>query len=59
MFGPSFVNMRTGDLREVPARHWFWKFYGPWVAAGRPTQGVVMTTPNGPLERAVWAPDQD
>jgi len=54
-FGPTKVNMRTGDLSEIPAKHWFWRFYGPWREAGRPTDGTLMTTWNGPLLRAVWA----
>ncbi len=55
-FGPSFVNMRNGDLRPVPDKHWFWKFYQPWRDAGRPTEGAPMTTPHGELQCAVWAP---
>lgn len=54
-FGPTKVNMRTGDLTEIPAKHWFWSFYGPWREAGRPTEGEPQDTPNGPLMRAVWA----
>lgn len=53
-FGPSFVNMRTGDLRPVPDKHWFWAFYQPWRDAGRPTEGRPLSTPHGPLARAVW-----
>ena len=55
MFGPSLVNMRTGDLRLVPEKSWFWQFYKNWREAGRPTEGVPISTPNGPLLRAVWA----
>lgn len=53
-FGPSKVNMRTGDLSEIPIKHWFWRFYPAWRAAGRPTEGEPQSTPNGPLLRAVW-----
>ena len=55
MFGPSLVNMRTGNLRMVPEKSWFWQFYSPWREAGRPTEGAPISTPNGPLHRAVWA----
>jgi hypothetical protein len=53
-FGPSLVNMRTGDLKMLPDKSWFWRFYQPWREAGRPTTGQSMSTPNGPLETAVW-----
>lgn len=53
-FGPSKVNMKTGDVEPIPDRHWFWRFYQPWLAAGRPTDGEMMT-PCGPLKFAVWA----
>lgn len=59
MFGPAKVNMRTGDLSEIPVKHWFWQFYQPWRDAGRPTEGEPLSTPNGPLHRAAWvAPAQ-
>lgn len=53
-FGPAKVNMRNGDLSEIPERHWFWAFYKPWRDAGRPTEGAPISTQNGPLERAIW-----
>lgn len=54
-FGPSKVNMRTGDVDMIPEKHWFWRFYTPWRDAGRPTQGEPRSTPNGPLHVATWA----
>ena len=56
-FGPSRINMRTGELSEIPSPHWFWGFYTPWRAAGRPTEGEPLKTPSGPLQRAVWVSD--
>lgn len=57
-FGPSFVNMTTGDVRMIPERHWFWKFYGPWRKAGRPTEGAALNTKCGPLEMAKRVSDE-
>jgi hypothetical protein len=54
-FGPSKVNMRTGDLDMITDKSWFWSFYQPWREGGRPVSGVVTSTPNGPLAEAVWA----
>lgn len=51
-FGPTKVNMRTGDLSEIPPKSWFWDFYGPWRDAGRPIEGEPISTPNGPLLNA-------
>jgi hypothetical protein len=55
-FGPSLVNMRTGELSMIPEKGygWFWRFYNAWREAGRPTTGAPMSTPNGPLQRAAW-----
>lgn len=57
-FGPSRVNMRTGDVSPIPDRHWFWRFYKPWREAGRPTAGAPISTPCGELQRAVWANEE-
>ena len=57
-FGPSLVNMRTGEPTPIPDKgyNWFWRFYASWREAGRPTEGSPMSTPCGPLHRAVFAP---
>lgn len=56
-FGPSKVNMRTGDVEPLPDKSWFWRFYPPWREAGRPTEGAAQSTPCGPLLNAKWAND--
>ena len=58
-FGPSLVNMRTGDVTHIPDKgyRWFWDFYTPWRAAGRPTEGKPMSTPCGPLQKARYPKD--
>lgn len=50
-FGPSAVNMRTGDLSPISDTHpWFWFAYENWRSAGRPIEEArTMSTPNGPL----------
>lgn len=54
-FGPSLVDMATLEIKPVPDKHWFWKFYTPWREAGRPTEGPPLSTPGGPLQMAIWA----
>lgn len=55
-FGPAKINMKTGDLSEIPERNqWFWAFYTPWREAGRPLTGQTMSTPNGPLLFCAYA----
>lgn len=58
-FGPTKVEMRTGNLSEIGATSWFWDFYDAWRAAGCPTSSASRSTPNGPLEQAVWAPSSE
>lgn len=57
VFGPSFVNMRTGIPSPIPDKHWFWKFYQPWREAGRPHDPKPMSTPCGPLYKATRVND--
>lgn len=49
-FGPSKVNMRTGDVEPIGDRlTWFWRFYDQWRKADRPILDGTMRTPCGPL----------
>lgn len=49
-FGPSKVDMRTGDVEPISDRlRWFWDFYKGWRDDGRPTIGEPQSTPCGPL----------
>lgn len=49
-FGPSKVNLRTGDLIEISERlRWFWDWYPKWIKAGKPTIGSPLSTPIGPV----------
>lgn len=54
-FGPSAVNMRTGDLSEIKSTHpWFWRAYEEWCRDGRKTDPKrARQTPNGLLRRCV------
>ncbi len=58
IFGPAYIDSKTGNVRPIPEKHWFWRFYQPWREAGRPTDGAPMNTPCGPLQRAKWASPQ-
>jgi hypothetical protein len=50
-FGPSLVNVRTGDVKPIPERHWFWNSYAVWRANGKPIDGRPVSTPWGPVHR--------
>jgi hypothetical protein len=51
-FGPSKVNLRTGDLSMIPEKHRFWRGYDNWRRSGRPTVGAPISTPIGDVEKA-------
>ena len=59
-FGPSAVNMRTGDLTMISERHpWFWHAYTAWRSEGRPTdEKRARQTPNGLLQGCVIPPER-
>lgn len=59
-FGPSYVNMRTGELSPISDKHpWFWFAYDDWRSGGRLTDPTrVVNTPNGPLQRCVIPSDK-
>lgn len=54
-FGPSAVDMRTGNLTMISEKHpWFWRAYETWRSEGRQTDPArAMQTPNGLLQRCV------
>lgn len=58
-FGPSKVDMRTGDLSEIPEKSWFWAFYTPWREGGRPVTGEPISTPHGTLLTAEIVNESD
>lgn len=53
-FGPSKVNLRTGDLSLISDRlSWFWDWYANWREAGRPTVGKPRTSDIGEIQTAL------